>query len=157
MIKNIPLFLAMLFMCSTISFMLTPTAHAQNVIITGMEDYNFGTHTGGSGDKVQVRAVCVGKTSGNKNWSGTIVGSGTGGAYTLNDGSGNTVPFTIRRIPNPTYTNGVSANANQADNTAPIDCGGVDNQDIEITISGASLDGAAPGTYTGFIDFTVAP
>lgn len=155
--RALPFMLAMLFMCATVGFALTPTAHAQNIIITGMEDYNFGTHVVGSGNKVQVRASCVGKTAGNKNWNATVNGSGAAGAFTITDGVGNTIPFTLRRIPNPTFTPGVTEGTNQADNNAPLDCDGTDNQDFEITIDGATLDGTPAGTYTGFIDITAAP
>ena len=155
--KRTPLLLAMLFMGSTLILGLTPLAHAQNVIITGMDDYNFGTYTIGSGTQTQVQANCVGKTAGNKSWDATIVGGGTGGAFTLNDGTGNTVAFGVRRIPNPTFTSGVTQGTNQADNNAPLDCNGTDNQDFEISIDGTLLDALPAGTYTGFIDITAAP
>ena len=127
------------------------------MIITGVEDYNFGTYTVGTGDQVQSRFVCIGKDAGNRNWSGIFNGSGTGGAFTLNDGSGNTVPYTVRRRPNPAFLAGVSNNSNQADNSVPLDRGGVDNQEFEITVPGASLDGAPAGTYTGTISFQISP
>ncbi|MBA44281.1 MAG: hypothetical protein CMF62_09820 [Magnetococcales bacterium] len=155
--RALPFTLAMLFMCATVGFALTPSAYAQNVIITGMDDYNFGTHVAGSGTKQQTQAFCVGKSAGNKNWNGTINGSGAGGAFTITDGAGNTIPFTVRRLPNPTYTAGVSNSANQADNNAPLDCNGTDNQDLRIEMTGANLDGVPAGTYTGYIDVTVSP
>lgn len=156
--KRLSFIVAMLFMCATGTLGLTPQAHAQNIIITGMEDYNYGTYTVGSGDQIQTRAVCVGKTAGNKSWNATINGSGAGNAFTLTDGAGHNVPFTIRRTPNPSFTAGVQeTNLNAADNTAPIDCGGVDNQNFKVTLTGANLDSLPAGTYTGFIDITVSP
>lgn len=155
--RALPFMLAMLFMCATVGFALTPAAHAQNIIITGMDDYNFGTHTVGSGTKQQTQAFCVGKTAGNKNWNATINGSGAGSAFTLTDGAGNNIPFTVMRIPNPSFTAGVTEGTNQADNNAPLDCNGVDNQDLRITIDGTVLDGTPAGTYTGYIDVTAAP
>ena len=136
----------------------TPEAHAQNIIITGVDDYNLGTHTVGTGDKLQVQAFCVGKDSGNKFWDSVITGSGAGGAYTLDDGSGNTIPFTVIHPPSTQFISGVpELNWNTADNTMPIDCDGVDDQDIRITVTGADLDATPAGTYTGTITIVVNP
>lgn len=152
-----PFLFALLFISSIFSTFLTPQAHAQNVIITGMDDYNFGTYVVGSGNQQQTQANCIGKSSGNRNWTGTINGSGVGGAFTLSDGAGNTLPFTVRRTPNPVFLAGVPNSANQADNSLPLDCDGVDNQNFRIDLDAATLDSAPAGTYTGFIDITVTP
>lgn len=149
--------LAMLFMCATVGIALTPAAHAQNIIITGMDDYNFGTYVVGGGTQQQAQANCIGKSSGDDSWTGTINGSGAGGAFTLSDGAGNTIPFTIQRTPTPAFLAGVPNSADQADNTPPLDCGGVDNQNFRIDIDGTDLDGAPAGTYSGYIDITVTP
>lgn len=146
------------FMCATSNIVFAPQAHAQNIIITGVEDYPFGTYTVGTGDQILTRAVCVGKTAGNQQWDAVVNGSGAGGAYTLDDGGGNTVPFTLRLVPNPSFTAGVAnTNLNGADNNAPLDCDGVDNENFEITLPGTALNGTPAGTYTGSITIVVSP
>lgn len=132
-------------------------AWGQNVIITGLEDYNMGIHTVGSGDKVMTATVCVGKDAGTTEWDLTANGSGVGGIFTLDDGVGNTVTFTVDHLPATPITAGVTEPLDNADNTAPLNCDGVDNQSFRVTLPGNVLDGAPAGTYTGYVEFTATP
>ncbi len=143
----------------TIAITITITPHLAwgAIIITGMEDYTFASHTVGTGDKSLSKLSCVGKDAGNKLWKATITGSGTGGAFTLTDGT-NTIPFAVTFAPARSFTSGVQEiNLPSADNTVPLDCGGTDNQDFVIDILGTDLDGTPAGDYSGFIDIQVAP
>lgn len=140
------------------AFLFAPQAcWAQNVIITGMEDYNFGTYTVGNGDQDITTAVCVGKDGGTTQWEATVIGSGPGGAFRLDDGMGNFFTFNVYYAPAINIVSGVPQNFNGADNTLPLNCDGIDNQNIRVIIPGSILDSIPAGTYTGYLDVTAAP
>lgn len=129
----------------------------QNVIITGMEDYNFGTYTVGSGDRDITTDVCVGKDSGSDLWEATVIGSGPGGAFRMSDGMGNNFTFNVYYAPAANIVSGVPQNFSGADTTIPLNCDGIDNQSFRVIIPGSVLDSMPAGTYTGFLDITAAP
>lgn len=147
------------FLCTVLLFIFaaSPYAYGQNIIITGAEDYTFGTHIVGSGNKVLTRAVCVGKDGGTPQWDLTASGSGVGGIFTLDDGGGNTVSYTVEYQPATNITANLPQTLNNADNTPPLDCGGIDNQEFTVTLTGALLDGLPAGTYTGSLQLLAAP
>ena len=140
-----------------VGFLFSPAAAAQNIIITGLEDYNFGTHTVGSGNKILTHAVCVGKDAGSTQWTLTATGSGVGGIFTLDDGGGNTVSYTVEYQPATNITAILPQTLSNADNAPPLDCDGIDNQQFEITLPGALLDSLPAGTYTGTLQLLASP
>ena len=130
---------------------------AQNIQITGAEDYNFGTYSVGDGGQMIQTYFCVTKDSGTPKWSATVDGSGTANAYTIQSAGGDTVPYAVQ-LKSITTTPGVQeTNLGNADNTVPLDCDGVDNQPLKVTINAVDLNSVHAGTYTGTLSVQVEP
>ena len=131
--------------------------YAQNIQITGAEDYNFGSYSVGDGAQMIQTYFCVTKDSGSTQWNATVDGSGTASAYTVQSAGGDTIPYAVQ-LKGTTPSPGVQeTNLDGADNTAPLDCDGVDDQLLKVTINAVDLNSVHAGTYTGTLSVQVAP
>lgn len=127
------------------------------VMVSNLGDINLGTYSG-TGNLTGSDSFCVYR-NGAGNYNITMNGSGGSGAYLLNDGGTNNLPYTV------SFTNG-SANSMTAStaltaqanaNTTSTTCGGSDNVSVGVTVTNASLAAAPAGTYTGSLTVIVAP
>ena len=144
----------------TIFITVAPThmVLAQNIQAFNAEDINYGTWIPGSGNLQNNDFFCVFKDSGNRRWDVFANGDGAGGAFELNDGSGNTLVINRVRVKAVDLTPGVPAtNLGGADNSAPADCGGSDNQRLRVRLLQTDMLAVPPGTYTGTLTFTASP
>ena len=132
------------------------TSQAQDVLITGLQDYNFGSF---SGDEDMDDTLCIYKSSGNKRYWVTATGSGTGGAFELQDG-GNSFAYGVRwQKAGGNFgklTAGVAKRYGGADKVN-TDCGGVDNAGLRIEMRESNVAGAPAGSYGGSLTLLIEP
>ena len=146
------------FIAITAIFIPSEFAFAQNVKITGVSDFAFGTWSG-SGDMTDTDTLCIYRDSGGDDYSITASGSGAGGSFSVSSGGGN-LSYQIRwRKSGGSF---ISLNANSGTNfdgahTASETCGGVDNAEIEIQFTSGSLEAAIGGSYSGTLTLLIAP
>lgn len=132
--------------------------YAQNIQAFNAEDIDYGSWIPGDGNLQNNDFFCVYKDAGNRRWDVVANGDGPGGAFELNDGMGNTLSINRVRVKAVDLTPGVTAtNLGGADNSAPADCGGSDNQRLRVRLLQSDMVNVPPGTYTGTLTFTVSP
>lgn len=128
------------------------------VRISNLTDINLGVFSGA--DAVGTSAACVYR-NGTGNYSLTASGDGTGGAFTLDDGAGTTVPYSV------SYNDGSGAAPATAGallggltgaDPASDTCGTTGNNGtIEVTVAAADAAGLPAATYAGTLTLLVAP
>jgi hypothetical protein len=154
MLKRVSLFTALHFV---ISVLFMPTISAADVRVSGFIDFNFGTWSGGSGLSSS-SDLCVYKSSGDSYFV-TASGSGSGGAFSVQDG-GNSIGYTVdwarKNNAFTTLATGVASNFNGA-NESSTDCGGVMTSTLRVNFSDTNLQSAVPGIYSGELTILVEP
>ncbi len=113
----------------------------------------------GSGDFVGNSSACIYR-NGTGAYTLTAIGSGASNAYTLSDGSTNSLAYAL------TYDDGTGAQTMSAAaaltgrinaDTASKSCASGNNGSIDVTVAAADLDAVPAGTYTGTLTLTVSP
>ena len=143
------------------SFEVTLTI-PDRVQVSGLEDINFGTFT--SGDFDYDYPLCVYSNTPTARYGVTVTGDGSGGAYTLTNGT-DTIPYTLywnetagTTVGEMVLSAGVKlgnrSNANQQSYTCST---GGDSANFHIWIQEANMQGITNGTYTGTITVLVDP
>ena len=128
-----------------------------DVRIFNLDDYPLGTWQFGEGGVSVDNYFCVAEQGAlNDNWRVTAYGDGAGGSFTLQDGTGNSLPYTVRVVPEELTENVQSGEFTGADRTVPYDCDGTDDQLLRITIDQADLEGSAAGNYAGSLTLTAS-
>jgi hypothetical protein len=118
----------------------------------------------GSGDSAASDDVCVYSNNATGNYQVTATGSGTGGAFVLDHATlSETVPYTAKwndasgTTGNQALSSGVPlANQGNASSSA-LDCAGVPNANLEISVSEASMKANPSGNYQGNMAVLVEP
>lgn len=132
------------------------------VRITGISDRAFGTWNGSS-TMDSNDDVCIYTNKAAATYYITATGSGTGGAFELDDGSSNVLPYHV-------YYNDVTGTTGEVEQTTAIKsaqqsgadtssqtCGGGNNANYHVRIVNTDLLVVPSGTYTGTLTIVVSP
>jgi len=137
---------------------LTISMTTENQIsITNLQDIALADN--GSGDFTGASPACVYR-NGTGSYTITASGSGPANAFTLTDGSSNTLPYTV------TYDDGTGAQTMAAAtaltgrinaDTSSKTCANGDNGNIAVSVASTDVAAVPAGTYTGTLTLTVSP
>ena len=136
----------------------SPQAYSQNVRITSMADFSFGTW-GGSNDLQSSDAVCIYRQGQpNNNYTITMTGPGTGGSFVILSGA-NTLAFTAEFAGSDgvyqTMSAGVARTFGTTNNHGGTTCQGGTNAQIRITILETNILNAEAATFSGTLSVVV--
>lgn len=127
-----------------------------DVRIFNLDDYPLGTWQFGEGGVSVDNYFCVAEQGAlNDNWRVTAYGDGAGSSFTLQDGTGNSLPYTVRVVTEILTENVQSSEFSNADTSSPYDCDGTDDKLLRISIEQADLEASAAGSYSGSLTLTV--
>ncbi|WP_420144657.1 hypothetical protein [Sphingobium sp.] len=141
--------------------MLPQPAAAQlgNVQITGLSDVSFGSISTLSADQVRAQSVCAYSGLLGGRYSVTAAGSGTGGAFTLANGSA-LLPYEVQWTGTANQTSGTNLTANVplSGQTMPLNCllGQVTDASLIVILRGTALSAAQSGSYSGTLTIILA-
>lgn len=129
-----------------------PAAHAQQVQITKLSDVAFGTITNVGVDQVQSQSVCAYSGVLGGRYTITASGSGSGGAFTLANGSA-TMPYEVQWATSAGQTSGTNLTSGTAltGQTMLLSCPLLAsvNSSLIIILRGTTLSTARAGSYNG--------
>ncbi|MCC6220112.1 MAG: hypothetical protein IT291_02615 [Deltaproteobacteria bacterium] len=134
------------------------SASAQNVQITGLVDFNFGTWNVGTTEQAS-DGVCIHKSgTGARTYLVTGTGSGSGGDYTIASGA-NELAYTLEWDGGPGgFKSLVPATSKTFSGASRSQtCNGGTNAEMRITFDVADLDAAIPGDYSGSLTLLIEP
>lgn len=143
------------------SFEVTLTI-PDRVQISGLEDIDFGTFV--SGDFNYDYPVCVYSNTPTARYGVTITGDGTGGAYTLTNGT-DTIPYNVYWNETAGTTTGEMlltagtklGNRSGANQQSYTCASGGDSANIHVWIQDANMRDVTNGTYTGTMTVFIDP
>lgn len=142
----------------------TAATAQQNVQITNLTDVGFGTIVNPEADVSQSQTVCV--------YSGLILslyaikftGSGVGGAFTLTNGGGATLPYEVQwnaapgQLSGTAVTSGSTLSSQLSVAVTPTCTLGVTpSGSLTVILRGTELSRAAAGTFTGTLTLMISP
>jgi hypothetical protein len=129
------------------------------VRITGVGNLDFGNYTGGSAPSLY-EPVCVYTNDASGNYKVTARGTGASYAFTVDDGNGHTIPYsvswddfsaTISLSPDTASTTRSGAN------TSSQTCGGGNSARFQVSFTASALLSKPAGTYTGTLTLIIEP
>lgn len=131
---------------------VSAASQAQSVQITRLSDVAFGTITNVGADQVQSQSVCAYSGLLGGRYSITANGSGSGGAFTLANGSA-TMPYEVQWSTTAGQTSGTNLTAGTAltGQTMLLSCPvlATVNSSLIVILRGTALSSATAGNYNG--------
>ena len=132
--------------------------------INKLTDIAFGTLSSFASDKVQAQSVCAYSLGLLGAYHVTASGSGSGGAFTLANGGGSTLPYEVQWSDSSGQTSGTSltngvALTGQYSGALLSGCtlGAATTASLIVVIRAATLPSAMAGNYSGVLTIILAP
>ena len=154
------LFLALL---GLLAIALPTPAEAQEkfVKIGNLTDYNFGTITNLSADRILASSICVYSAKTTPGYNVTAIGNGAGGAFTL-AGGGGALAYEVQwnRLPNQATGTTLRPNIAQTGlitqaGQANCNSGPPSSASLIVVLRAAALQAAPSGTFNGVLTIII--